>query len=266
MSSQPQFRQQALDRIGSPDEFDRLVRVTSPRYWIGLSGLLVVVVAAVLWAFVANIPTTESGSGFLLPEGGLRPVQAPTSGELSSLEIEQNDHVVVGQRLGSVTVATGARVPIRATATGIVSEISGEPGTHVNVADKLALLEPIGWPEVVYAYLPTVSVSDVEPGVRARVRFAGKIGATYGDALGTVQSVARFPTTPQRLRSVLQGAATAAETSGPTSEVVIALDLSATTPSGLVWASGKGPPAVPLGLPAKVQLIVASRHPIEDVF
>ena len=266
MSRPPLFRQQALDRIGSPDEFDRLVRVTSPRYWIGLSGLLVVVVAAVLWAFLSTIPTTESGSGFLLPEGGLRPVQAPTSGELSSFGIEQNDHVVFGEQLGSITIARGARVPIRATATGIVTEISGQQGARVNVGDQLALLRPIGWPEVVYAYLPTVSVSDVEPGVKARVRFAGDIGATYGDALGTVQSVARFPTTPQRLRSVLHGAATAAAMRVPTSEVVIALDQSATTPSGLMWASGKGPPAVSLGLPATVQLIVASRHPIEDVF
>ncbi|MGH3083074.1 MAG: hypothetical protein ACRDNP_03265 [Gaiellaceae bacterium] len=266
MSRPPIFRDQALDRIGSPEELDRLVRVTSPRYWIGLSGLLVVVVTAVLWAFLSTIPTTESGFGFLLPEGGLRPVQAATSGELSSFGIEQNDHVVVGEQLGSLTIASGARVPIRATATGIVTEISGQNGTHVNVGDQLALLQPVGWPNVVYAYLPTVSVSDVEPGARARVRFAGAIGATYGDALGAVQSVARFPTTPQRLRSVLHGAATAAAMSGPTSEVVIALDQSATTPSGLMWASGQGPPTVPVGLPATVKLIVAFRHPIEDVF
>ncbi|MGH3142288.1 MAG: NHLP bacteriocin system secretion protein, partial [Gaiellales bacterium] len=87
MSRPPIFRDQALDRIGSPEELDRLVRVTSPRYWIGLSGLLVVVVTAVLWAFLSTIPTTESGFGFLLPEGGLRPVQAATSGELSSFGI-----------------------------------------------------------------------------------------------------------------------------------------------------------------------------------
>jgi hypothetical protein len=262
------FRERALARIDSPDEFDRLVRVTSPRHWIGLTGLLAVVLAAVLWACFSTVPTTESGSGYLLPEGGLRPIQAPVEGQLDTLTIEQNDHVVDGEQLGFVRTASGARVPIRATGTGIVSETSGQRGTHVSAGDQLALLEPIGWPEVVYSYMPTASVSDVTPGIKARVRFAGGIGATYGDALGTVQSVARFPTTPQRLASVLHGAAVSATSNaGATSEVVIALDQSATTSSGLVWASGTGPSAaVPVGLPGTVQLIIGSRHPINDVF
>jgi len=267
MSSPPLFRQNTLDRIESPDEYDRLVRVTLPRFWIGLSGALIVVVAAVLWAFLSTIPTTESGAGYLLPEGGLRQIQAPADGEITTLTIEQNDHVVVGEELGAIRTAAGTSVPIRATGTGIVSETDSYPGSHVSVGDQLGLLQPIGWPEVVYAYLPTVSVSDVRPGTPARVRFSGNIGATYGDALGTVQSVGRFPTTAQRLQFVLHGAAAGVPLNVPTSEVVIALDQSATSSSGFVWASGQGPPAaVPLGLPGTVQLIVGSRHPIDNVF
>lgn len=262
------FRQRALDRIGSPDEFDRLVRVTSPRHWIGLSGLLLVVIAAVVWASISTIPTTENGSGFLLPEGGLRTIEAPAAGELTALDVDLGDHVVDGQRLGFVRTPAGVRVPVKATGTGVVSESDGQRGSYVSAGDQLALVQPIGWPAVVYAYLPTESVGDIEPGTEARVRFAGGIGATYGDALGSVASVARFPTTSERLEFVLHGAAVSARPKRdvPTSEVVIALDQSATTPSGLVWAYGAGPPSVPLGLPAAVELVVGSRHPIADVF
>jgi HlyD family secretion protein len=262
------FRQRALERIGSPDEFDRLVRVTSPRHWIGLTGLLVVVVAAVLWAFFSTIPTTEQGSGFLLPEGGLRPIQAPVQGELGSLEAEEGGHVVDGQRLGFVTNAAGVKAPVRSTGTGVISEVNGQRGGHVDAGDQLGLVEPIGAPAVVYTYLPTDSVSDVEPGTVARVRFAGDIGAKNGDAFGTVTSVARFPTSAQRLEFVLHGAAVTArpKRDTPTSEVVVTLDQSAATPSGLVWASGDGQDSVPLGLEAKVELVIGDRHPIDDVF
>jgi HlyD family secretion protein len=261
------FRRSALARIGSPDQFDRLVRVTSPRYWIGLTGVLTVVVAAVLWAFFTTIPTTQTGAGFYLPEGGLRSIQAPVAGQLSSLTISQDEHVIAGEQVGEVAATGGGLVPIRSTGTGVVTETSAQQGALVEPGAQLALVQPIGWPSVIYSYIPSVDVSDVKPGIKARVRFAGGIGATYGDALGTVQSVARFPSSPERLQSILHGAApTAQSAGGPTSEVVIALNQSATTPSGLVWASGSGPPEVPLGLEATVQLIVGSRHPIEDVF
>src|ERR1700722_19814263 len=139
MAASEIFRRSALDRIGSPDEFDRLVRVTSPRYWIGLTGLLTVVVAAVLWAFLTTIPTTETGFGFYLPEGGLVPIQASAEGVLDTLPILQNDHVVAGEPLGEVRTGSGRLVPIRSTGTGIVTETNGQQGTHVNPGDQLAL-------------------------------------------------------------------------------------------------------------------------------
>jgi hypothetical protein len=267
VSPSPIFRQRALDQIGSPDEFDRLVRVTSPRHWIGLTGLLVVVVAAVLWACLSTIPTTQSGNGFLLPEGGLRAIQSPAAGTLQSLDVDDEDHVVLGQRLGTVVALDGTRTPIEASGTGVVTEVSGQPGTHVVPGQQIGLVQPIGWPAVVYTYVSTEAVADIEPGMEARVHFAGGIGARYGDAYGTVSSVARFPATEQRLEYVLHGGAVSARPrAGATSEVVVELDQSAHTPSGLVWATGDGPPSVPLGIPATVQVVVGSRHPIDDVF
>src|SRR4051794_23236980 len=133
------FRQRALERFGSPDEFDRLVRVTSPRHWIGLTGLLTVVVAAVLWAFFTTIPTTETGVGFYLPEGGLRPIESPAAGELDTLPIVENDHVIAGEKVGEVRVGGGRFAPIRATGTGVVTETNAQLGTHVNPGDQMAL-------------------------------------------------------------------------------------------------------------------------------
>jgi HlyD family secretion protein len=64
------FRKRALDRLSSPEELDRLVRVSRPGTWIALAGLLVVVAAVVLWAALANITTTVSGSASCCPKAG----------------------------------------------------------------------------------------------------------------------------------------------------------------------------------------------------
>jgi HlyD family secretion protein len=268
MSSPGLFRQRALERIGSADEFDRLVRVTSPRYWIALTGVLVVVVAAICWACFSTILTTQRGPGFLLPEGGLHAIQAPVAGELSLLNLKQDARITDGQSLGFVRTAAGTQVPIRSSAAGIVTETDAERGTDVTAGEQLGLVQPTGRPTVVYTYLPVETASGIKVGTKARVRFAGGIGATYGDAIGKVQSVSRFATTRARLEFVLHGSAVKAQPqlNVPTSELVIKLDRSSKTPSGLVWASGHGPPTVAVGTPAAVELILGSRHPIDDLF
>jgi multidrug efflux pump subunit AcrA (membrane-fusion protein) len=261
------FRPKALSHIASADQFDRLVRVTSPRHWIGLGAVLTVIAAVVVWSCVSTVPTTVSGSGYLLPEGGLKAIESPIAGTVVRFDLTGGEHVVDGQEVGEVRDADGQRVPIRAAGTGIVSEAQALRAEYVDAGERLALVQPIGWPAVVYAYLPTQVASSVVPGVPARVRFGAGISTAYGYAVGEVADVGRFPTTPERLDFVLQGAAVVARPQGgePTSEVMIVLEQSASTPSGLVWGSGDGPPAVPVGLPAKVELMVGSRHPIDDV-
>ena len=74
------FRRKALERLSSPEELDRLVHVTRPRTWIALGGLLLVIVAVVLWAALTTITTTCPGSASCSPRegwgtlGGIRPV------------------------------------------------------------------------------------------------------------------------------------------------------------------------------------------------
>lgn len=268
MSSSGLFRQRALQRIGSADEFDRLVRVTSPRYWIGLSGVLVVLVIAILWACFSTIPTTEHSPGFLLPQGGLDTIQAPAAGEVRLLALKQDGRVADGQSLGVIRTPAGTDVPIRSAVGGTVTETDAARGTDVSVGEQLALVQPSGRPTVIYTYLPVETASSIKVGTKARIRFAGGVGATYGDAIGTVQSVGRFATTRARLEFVLHGSVTSAQPKlkVPTAEVVIKLDRSTKTASGLVWASGHGPPSVRVGTPAAVELILGSRHPIHDLF
>ena len=79
------FRHKALQKMSSPEQLDKLLKVTIPRRWIGLTGLLLIVAAVVVWSAAASVPTTLKGPGFLLPEGGLREVQAPISGTVEIL-------------------------------------------------------------------------------------------------------------------------------------------------------------------------------------
>jgi hypothetical protein len=175
---------------------------------------------------------------------------------------------VAGQVVGQIVGSGGEATPIRAPEAGTVSEVDADESAFVGTGQRLAVVEPVGWPLVVYAYVPTNVAADLYRGVEVHVSFGAGFGQAYGYAKGTVQSVSQFAASRERMEFVL-GNSSVIETVtklGPANEVVITMDQSASTPSGLVWGSGEGPPtALSAGLPSTVTFVVGSHHPISDV-
>jgi HlyD family secretion protein len=273
--SSTMFRRSAIRRVSSPDQLDTVVRSALPRQWLALAALLAMVVAAIIWACVATIPTTLSGPGYFLPEGGRQQVEAPATGTLSALSLQVGQHIVPGDVLGTImpTVPGQAKTaPVDVTSpvnAGTVTEVDAAPGAYVTAGQLIAVVDPAGWPLVVYSYLPAAEAAGLPPGLPARVTFSGGIGSAYGYAEGTVESVSTYPVSQQRLNLVLGAGSlvSTVEAQGPSDEIVVQLNMSATTPSGFEWGSGQGPPGqLPPGLPATVELVVGSHHPISDVF
>jgi hypothetical protein len=57
------FRKSALERISTPEQLNDYIRVTNPRIWILLVGLLALLAGAGFWAFFGSIPETVTLKG-----------------------------------------------------------------------------------------------------------------------------------------------------------------------------------------------------------
>ena len=51
------FRQQALDKAGTPDELDKYIRSTSPRLWFLLAAIIILLAGVIIWASVGYVET-----------------------------------------------------------------------------------------------------------------------------------------------------------------------------------------------------------------
>jgi hypothetical protein len=63
------FRQQALDKLNSPDDLNELLTVTSPKSWLWLGAMGLLLFAAFLWGLFATIETAVPGRGVLVESG-----------------------------------------------------------------------------------------------------------------------------------------------------------------------------------------------------
>src|SRR3954451_19596900 len=93
------FRQEALERLQSPDEFDQLLVAVDRKSWLILLTLAGLCAAGIAWAVVGRIPVTVDGYGVLVNPGNVKGVQSPASGQVTSVEARIGEHVSRGDVL-----------------------------------------------------------------------------------------------------------------------------------------------------------------------
>ena len=97
-----EFRKEALKKLSSPDDLDRLMPVTDSRGWIALIAGGVFLFAVVIWGFWGKIPVTIPGEGITMVTGSIDAIYLRTSGVLRQFTVKGGDVVQKGQLLAVV--------------------------------------------------------------------------------------------------------------------------------------------------------------------
>ncbi len=119
------FRQQAIDRLHSPEGVDRLMRVVGPVGWLLLLSLAFLLAIAVWWGFAGRIATSVSAQGILGPAFGERhEVVAPAAGILRAVSVRPGDIVTAGQVVARLEILSDSEMAQDASRT--LAELQAE--------------------------------------------------------------------------------------------------------------------------------------------
>lgn len=103
MSEQnPLFRKAALDKLASPERLDVLMQVTSPKGWLALTTMALLLGGVVVWSIVGSIPTRLEGQGMLIRGGALRKITASGSGVIEEFTLAQGGTVAKDELVGRI--------------------------------------------------------------------------------------------------------------------------------------------------------------------
>lgn len=91
------FRKAALAKLSSPEQLDSLMQVTTPKGWIALTGVIVLMAAGLVWGIFGRTAERVSGAGILLNEGGILSVESRGGGIISEVLVNTGDEVKEGQ-------------------------------------------------------------------------------------------------------------------------------------------------------------------------
>jgi multidrug efflux pump subunit AcrA (membrane-fusion protein) len=264
------FRQQAFNRLARPDQLDKLLYVTSPRGWIALAGLFLIVVSAVVWGIFGTIPRLLPASGILVRENGVSVVAAESDGQVAQVYVRVGETVTKGQRLALFRTADGREQVIVSNLTGNVLEALSVSDATVKSGTTLVSLEATDQPLQAILLVPVSAGKSLKTGMRVQVSPTSVSTQEHGYMLGTIRQISPLPASQTSLQAEFKNPVLAQmllQAAGPGLQVWVTLETEPNAPAGWYkWSSGSPPPVVlSTGTLCQAQIVVEQQRPISLV-
>ena len=96
-------RSEEQQRLGTSEQLDRVLQVTTPKAWLALCTLIVMLTAVVVWAILSEVSTYVRAEGIILSRGGMVVgAVSPAAGRLARIVPGEGDLVVEGDLVAEI--------------------------------------------------------------------------------------------------------------------------------------------------------------------
>ena len=136
------YRKAALDKLSSPEQLDKMIKIISPSFWIAAIGGGGIIIVALIWSVFGRLPVNVSANGILMGESGIHTVAAETGGIVDQILVKNGDIVKKGQEIARIDTSK-ARDEIKTLEDRkeAVEKVTFESEGDVATADNKPLLD-----------------------------------------------------------------------------------------------------------------------------
>lgn len=239
-----EFRLKALLRMRAPDEIDTPIMLATPRGWIAVFVVLILMAGAGVWTLAGRLPITVSAAGLLSHPQGISEVQSPVGGVVRDILVAAGARVSPGETVADIGPG---RQPVVSPFQGQVVAVTAGVGQVVGPGSTVLTVERTDGTNgrmVALLFVPAPAAAEIAPGMPADLSVSSAPSAAYGLLRGTVAAVGQYPLYPAAMNSLLGGDPALSGYISSDAPWLITVDLipSAGNPSGFAWTSTSGPP------------------------
>lgn len=198
------FRKSAMDKIASPDQLDRMIRITTPMSWIGVLAAVLLAVSVIVWSLKGTIPTTIMAQGFFSGAYNTNTLFSTASGTVSQILTEPGSRVAVGTPVLEIRSGTGEIVTMYSSQTGVVSDVFVRPGNTVTSNAEVLRLSPDTDQDLaVICYVDLQTAALLKSGMKAIVFSDGADASASGHMEAVVSNVDSYVSSENAICEVL---------------------------------------------------------------
>ncbi len=196
------YRQEALERLSSPEQLDMLMPVTDSRGWIALAGVGLLLLAGLVWGIFGTVDSTVDGGGLLMRYGGFEWIASPVDGKVSKILVKEGDMVSEGDVVAEMTVIDFEKksetlehetLEIKSPRGGRVLDVIVIEGSEVLPDSLLLSVESPEHPLQAVVYVPASDGYRVADGLEVKILPATENQHSANYLRGRVRSAVEIP-------------------------------------------------------------------------
>ncbi|MDR2528978.1 MAG: HlyD family efflux transporter periplasmic adaptor subunit [Synergistaceae bacterium] len=235
------FNQEALSRLRSPEELDKVIQVTQPVAWMALVTLFILAASIVVWSIFGVMSVSVDSVGMILDPAGVVNIYHDTSGKISEVLARPGNRVRKGDVVAKLALPAMMNDIIKtrqdimrstnqdqveggvsqfdslmnvwyysfnvvSTFDGIVTEVKVNVGDVVSPGSTSICsirLDQNRQDMIAVMYVPAESGKKIEPGMVARLAPSGADQQEDGSLMGVVRRVSLYPASTNGIMKTL---------------------------------------------------------------
>lgn len=265
------YRKSALEKISSPEQLDKVLKITSPISWLALIGIGLIVIATIIWSVFGTIPVTVSGSGIIASPVSTNATFADESGTVVSVIAREGMQIHFGDQLITYKTANEEIHAVYSDQVGTVAGVLVKIGDKFTQGSEIVRISPkVSASQVPVCYVKLSQSKKIERDMMAQIYLDSVNSQTYGHMWARVINIDSRASSTEGMASILGKDNNLASTftkDGAVAAVTCELYPDSDSISGYEWSSSKGNTLdVSNGSPITVKIIVEEQRPIEKLF
>lgn len=238
------YRKSSLERISSPEQLDKVLKVTSPMSWLALLGITLIIVVTVIWSIVGTIPVTITAPGIVSSMVGSNAVYTQESGTVVSIRVRAGDEIHLGDSVLTYKNAANEIVTIYSDQVGTVADIVVKKDDAFTPGSEIVRVTPTTQTsQMIVCYVPLAQAKKLERGMQVNVSLDSLDSQSYGNMVARVINIDAYAASVSGMASVIgsgNNLDAAFTKNGAVVAVACELYPDANTISGYYWSNEKG--------------------------
>lgn len=238
------YRKSSLERISSPEQLDKVLKVTSPMSWLALIGVTLIVAVTVVWSIIGTIPVTITTKGIVSSPVGSNAVYTQEAGTVVSVRVRVGDEIHLGDPVLTYKDASNTIETIYADQVGTVAALVVNNGDALTPGNEVIRVTPSAQgAQMIVCYVPLAQAKKLERGMLVNVSLDSLDSSSYGNMAARVINIDQYAASADGMSGVIganNNLSSVFTQEGAVVAVACELYPDDSTTSGYYWSNEKG--------------------------